>query len=191
MSSLPPRQRAPDRYYRHPQTAAILEALEDESELSAGQVEDLLDQFFVDTATWSLYLWEQKYGIAVDESKPLADRRTAVRDKMAATGNTTAEMVCQLAMALTGYEARVVVHSADYSFSLEFLGEENTLADIDVSQVRQMVESIKPAHLRFIISGITWDDVESVGITWQWFEDRPTTWEEFEGMVCIHAKEER
>ena len=50
MSSLPPRQRVPDRYYRHSQTAAILEALEDESDLSAGQVDDLLDQFFVETA---------------------------------------------------------------------------------------------------------------------------------------------
>lgn len=191
MSSLPPRQRVPDRYYRHPQTAAILGALEDESDLSAGQVEDLLDQFFVETATWSLYFWEEKYGVAVDELKPLEDRRTAVRAKMTAAGNTTAEMIRQLAMVITGYEARVVVHSADYSFSLEFLGEENTLADIDVSQVRRMVESIKPAHLRFIISGITWDDVESVGITWRWFEDRPTAWEEFEGMFCIHAKEER
>lgn len=189
MSSLPPRQRVPDRYYRHPQTAAILEALEDESDLSAGQVDDLLDQFFVETATWSLYLWEEKYGITVDESKPLADRRAAVRDKMTAAGNTTAEMVRQLAMAMTGYEARVVVNSADYSFSLEFLGESNTLADIDVSQVRNMVEQIKPAHLRFIISGLTWADVESVLLTWKWFEDNPTTWEQFESKFCVHAKE--
>ena len=92
---------------------------------------------------------------------------------MTAAGNTTAEMVRQLAMALTGYEARVVVHSADYTFSLEFLGKGNTLADIDVSQVRKMVEQIKPAHLQFIISGLTWNDIESVGLTWQWFDDTP------------------
>lgn len=189
MSSLPARDRVPDRYYRHPQTAAILEALEGQSGASAAQVDDILDQFFVETATWALHLWEQKYGIAVDESKPLADRRAAVRDKMTAAGNTTAEMVRQLAMALTGYEARVVINSADYSFSLEFLGEENTLADIDVSRVRKMVEQIKPAHLRFIISGLTWNDIESVGLTWQWFDDNPTTWEEFEIKFCVHKKE--
>lgn len=74
---------------------------------------------------------------------------------------------------MTGYEARVVVHSADYAFSLEFLGKGNTLADIDVSQVRKMVEQIKPAHLQFIISGLTWNDIESVGLTWQWFDDTP------------------
>lgn len=189
MSGLPARERIPDRYYRHPQTAAILEALEKQSSLSAAQVDDLLDQFFVETATWSLYLWETKYGITVDESKSLEDRRSAVRDKMTAAGNTTAQMVCQLAIALTGYEARVVVNSSDYSFSLEFLGEENTLADIDVSQVRKMVEQIKPAHLRFIISGLTWNDIESVGLTWQWFDDNPTTWDEFESKFCIHKRE--
>lgn len=89
---------------------------------------------------------------------------------MTAAGNTTAEMIRQLAMTLTGYEARVVVNSSDYSFSLEFLGEENTLADIDVRQVRRMVEQIKPAHLQFMISGLTWDDTESTDLTWQWFE---------------------
>lgn len=100
----------------------------------------------------------------------LAERRAAVRDKMTAAGNTTAEMIRQPAMTLTGYEARVVLNSSDYSFSLEFLGEENTLADIDVRQVRRMVEQIKPAHLQFMISGLTWDDTESTDPTWQWFE---------------------
>ena len=52
-----------------------------------------------------------------------------------------------------------------------------------------MVEQIKPAHLRFIISGLTWADVESVLLTWQWFEDNPTTWEQFESKFCVHAKE--
>lgn len=188
MSSLPARERVPDRYYRHPQTAVILDVLEKQNSISAAQIDDLLKQFFVETATWSLYLWETKYGIAADESKPLADRRTAVRDKMTAAGNTTAEMVRQLAIALTGYEARVVVNSTDYSFSLEFLGEEDTLADIDVSQVRKMVEQIKPAHLRFIISGLTWNDIESVGLIWQWFDDNPTAWAEFESKFCVHKK---
>lgn len=189
MSSLPLRDRIPDRYYVHPQTAAILDALEKQSAVSAAQAADLLEQFFIETATWSLQLWESKYGIQVDPSKTLAERRTAVRDKMTAAGNTTAEMVRQLAIALTSYEARVVVHSADYSFSLEFLGEENTLADIDVSQIRKMVEQIKPAHLQFIISGLTWNDIESVGLTWQWFDDTPTTWAAFENKFCIHKKE--
>lgn len=63
-----------------------------------------------------------------------------------------------------------MVHSADYPFSLDFLGKENTLADIDVSQVRKIVEQTKPAHLQFLISGLTWSDIESAALPWQWFE---------------------
>lgn len=63
-------------------------------------------------------------------------------------------------------------------------GEENELVDMDMSEIRSVVEQIKPAHPRFIISGLTCADVEGVELTWQWFEDNPTTWAEFE---CTHA----
>ena len=89
---------------------------------------------------------------------------------------------------MTGYQARVVIND-DYSFSLEFLGVRTELVDIDVSEIRAIVEQIKPAHLCFIISGPTWADVESTGLTWQWFEDHPATWEEFEAKFCIHGEE--
>lgn len=51
-----------------------------------------------------------------------------------------------------------------------------------------MVEQIKPAHLQFIISGLTWNDIESVGLTWQWFDDTPASWAEFESKFCVHKK---
>lgn len=77
----------------------------------------------------------------------------------------------------------------DYSFSLSFWGEKNQLATIDVAELKTVVEQIKPAHLRFVISGITWADLESVNMTWKYFEDNPTTWAQLESMFCIHAKE--
>lgn len=86
------------------------------------------------------------------------------------------------------YEAKVEVND-DYSFSLSFWGEKNQLATIDVAELKTVVEQIKPAHLRFVISGITWADLESVNMTWKYFEDNPTTWAQLESMFCIHAKE--
>ncbi|WP_298033822.1 hypothetical protein [uncultured Dysosmobacter sp.] len=58
-----------------------------------------------------------------------------------------------------------------------------------MEEVRSIVEQIKPAHLRFVISGLTWADVESVELIWQWFEDNPATWAEFESKFCIHKKQ--
>ena len=188
MSELPERERVPAYYYACQQSRAILEALTDASMEAKAALEDVIAQFFLQTATWSLPLWERQVGIEPDPSLPEEARRTALKRKLVANGNTTAEMVRGLAVAITGYQARVLLND-DYSFSLEFLGERTTLADIDVSEVRAVVEQIKPAHLRFIISGLTWDNVEGIGLTWQWFEDNPTSWEEFEAKFCVHGED--
>lgn len=87
------------------------------------------------------------------------------------------------------YANTLVEVNDDYSFSLSFWGEKNQLATIDVAELKTVVEQIKPAHLRFVISGITWADLESVNMTWKYFEDNPTTWAQLESMFCIHAKE--
>lgn len=49
---------------------------------------------------------------------------------------------------------------------------------------------LSPAHLRFVISGITWGDLESLELTWGYFDENPTTWGEFESMFCVHKKTE-
>jgi len=185
--TLPERERVPAYHYACEQSKAVIETLADTSLEAKAALADVIDQFFVDTATWGLRLWEQQVGIQTDASLSQAARRAAIKQKLVASGNTTAEMVRGLAESITGYEARVIVNG-DYSFSLEFLGETNTLADINVEEVRSIVEQIKPAHLRFVISGLTWADVESVGLIWQWFEDNPTTWAEFDAKFCVHAK---
>ena len=185
---LPMRERVPEYHYASEQSRALIETLADASLAAKAALEDVMDQFFVNTATWGLAFWEQQVGIDTDNSLSLETRRSAVLQKLVASGNTTAEMVRGLAESITGYEAEVVVND-DYSVSLNFLGERNELANIDVEEVRAVVEQIKPAHLRFVISGITWADIHSVELTWQYFEDNPTTWGEFESMFCVHAKE--
>ena len=100
----------------------------------------------------------------------------------------TSVFIRGLAETVTGYEAKVEVND-DYSFSLSFWGEENELADIEVEELQAIVEQIKPAHLRFVIAGITWADLESVNMTWGYFDEHPTTWAQLETMLCVHAKE--
>ena len=187
--SLPRRERVPDYHYASEQSKALIETLEDASLEVKAALEDVMAQFFINTATWGLALWEQQVGIETDNSLSLETRRSAILQKLVASGNTTAEMIRGLAETITGYEAKVEVNG-DYSFSLSFWGEQTKLAAINVEELRTVVEQIKPAHLRFVISGITWGDLESLGLTWQYFEDNPTTWAEFESMFCVHAKTE-
>ncbi len=181
------REMVPGYHLACAQSRALIETLADASLAAKAALYDVMDQFFVETATWGLDLWEQQVGIETDRGLSHESRRGAIKQKLVASGQTTSEMVRQLAETITGYEARVHINQ-DYSFSLEFLGEKTELADIDVEELRSVVEQIKPAHLRFIITGITWNDLESMGLTWQWFEDNQITWAGLESKFCIHGK---
>lgn len=181
------RELVPGYHLACAQSRALIETLADASLAAKAALYDVMDQFFVETATWGLDLWEHQVGIETDRALSQESRRGAIKQKLVASGQTTSEMVRQLAETITGYEARVHINQ-DYSFSLEFLGEKTELADIDVEELRSVVEQIKPAHLRFIITGITWNDLESMGLTWQWFEDNQITWAGLESKFCIHGK---
>ena len=181
------RELVPGYHLACAQSRALIETLADASLEAKAALYDVMDQFFVETATWGLDLWEQQVGIETDRGLSHESRRAEIKQKLVASGQTTSEMVRQLAETITGYEARVIVNT-DYSFSLKFLGEKTELADIDVEGLRSVVEQIKPAHLRFVISGVTWGDIESVGLTWQYFEANKMTWAEFESKFCVHAK---
>ena len=160
-NTLPTTERVPDYHYISEQSRVLIGSLADASAEAKTALDDVMQQFFVKTATWGLALWEQQVGITTDSSLSIEDRRSAVLQKLVASGNTTAEMIRDLAKSITGYEARVIVND-DYSFSLEFVGEKTEFADINVEEVRSIVEQIKPAHLRFVISGITWEDMKAL-----------------------------
>ena len=186
--NLPKRELVPAYYLAHEQSRAIIETLADASLEAKVALADVMDQFFVDTATWGLDLWEWQVGIQTDRSLSMESRRASVRQKLVASGNTTAEIVKEIAETLTGYKAHVIVHG-DYSFSLHFYGPKDMLANIGVTELSNVVEQIKPAHLRFVIAGITWQDVHDVALTWQYFDDIPTTWAEFEARFRIHGNQ--
>lgn len=78
-----------------------------------------------------------------------------------------------------------VEHKYASSFTLEFLGETDDLVELDLSSLTDSVNLISPAHLRFIIAGLTWERFEAVNMTWQKLEDMNMTWERLEKSVPI------
>lgn len=182
------REQVPARYRQHGQTAALLDSLALSANEMAALVEEVRAQFFVDTATWSLPLWESQVGITAETGSSDAQRRAAIKARLIANGNTNEAMVSGIASAMTGYAAEVHPND-DYSFTLKFLGEETTLVQIDTDALAAAVETIKPAHLRFIISGLTWNALESVAMTWQQLEDLDMTWGAFENLTPVYGPE--
>ena len=56
MSTLPNRERVPEYHYASEQSKALIDMLEDASLEAKAALEDVMAQFFVDTATWGLTL---------------------------------------------------------------------------------------------------------------------------------------
>lgn len=125
----------------------LLQASAKEIGLINYKIEDVLNQFFIDTATWGLDLWEKEFGITIDLNKSYEDRRENIKAKLRGSGTVTKTMIVNVAKAFSGGEVEVIENPSDYNFIIHFIGikgiPKNMLGLID------MIENIKPAHLGY------------------------------------------
>ena len=187
MSDLPKLESLPLRMRISPYTQVVVDPLTKMGIKYWEATRDLSNQFFPTTATWALSEWERLVRIMPEAGQELEARRRAVIAKLCSTGTTNAEMIRALSEALTGYGAIVTENFSEYSFSLRFYGEEATFINIDTQLLINTVEEIKPAHLRFIIEKIRWEDIEAAGMTWEQLEARFESWNELENSFFCHG----
>ena len=166
--TLPRSQRVED-YLEHGQSLAIMAAFANAALAMRSAQEDWIDQLWIASATWGLDLWEALVGIV-----PAAD----------------AAMISRIAQAITGYDALVVEHFGQYQFSLTFVGDTPGFADFDLDAIRAAVEEVKPAHLEFIINGITWHDFHTMGMRWMDLHAMEATWADIHNKVMVQPRGE-
>lgn len=141
--------------------------------LARHNLEDLVEQCFVSSATWGLLRWEEVFGVATNMSLSYEQRREIIMAKIRGQGTTTAEMIKGVAEAFSGGEVEVIEDNSNYHFIVRFIGiygiPRNMQAFIS------MLEDIKPAHLWYTFSYkyIIWDDLKPK----TWNDLRPYTWD--------------
>lgn len=185
---LPVIEQVPAHHMLSPQSRAIMEALTEQSLEAREMVMDAVDQFWIYTATWGLALWEELLDIETDLSLELDTRRAAIVAKMRGSGTCTADMVSSVAEAVTGYEAVVTEHPEEYAFSLTFVGDRPGFIDVDRQAIIEAVELIKPAHLKFVIDGITWRDLHAARYTWGMMHAENLTWAGLQEKVMVQQR---
>lgn len=108
-------------------------------------LDDVTNQYNIDTATWSLPLWEQEYGVDVQAFKPIEERRAVVKAKMKKSGRSNAELI-----------RRVTGSYTNAPVEISFKGRiEVKLIDAINFNVRDLYSNLRkivPSHLDFIIS---------------------------------------
>ncbi len=136
---------------------------------------DLLDQFYVDTATWGLSsIWEKPLGIQTDLNKSYEDRREIIKAKLRGSGTVTKVMLKNVAEAFSSGETKIIENFSDYSFIIQFIGikgiPKNMAGLIDA------IDTIKPAHLGYSFK-YTYTRYEKLKeLTWQ--QAKTKTWDD-------------
>ena len=111
---------------------------------------DVLNQFFIYTATWSLPIWERIFGLTVgDKTSNIEERRENLISKLRSYGTTTTEMIARVAKTFTNGEIEVVEDNSNYAFKILFTSIVGIPKNIE--NFKSVIEVIKPAHLNFSI----------------------------------------
>lgn len=142
----------PEYLLNDPVFLAMLKAESNEHELQRENLETLLEQFFVTTATESLSKWESFLGIDVDEKKRDEDRRNVIIAKIRGTQTVTLDFMTRLVNTyIADGKAEVVDLPADYSIKIYYHGGQVT----DYDKLHQAIKTYIPAHIGYKISTIT------------------------------------
>ena len=110
------------------------------------EVENILNQFYVDSATYGLDKWEKMLGISKNNND-IQTRRENIKAKMRSRGTTSIEVIKNICEAYSYGEVEIVVDHANYSFEINFVGSigvPKAFAELD-----KTIEEIKPCHLAY------------------------------------------
>ena len=102
----------------------IFESQQAEVDLLNNNIQDLIDNLFVETATWSLVNWEKKYNIPIDLDDTLENRRSRILARMVSKGQPfTKETIETIVNQFTNGNVEVIEHLEDDYFTVKFVSE--------------------------------------------------------------------
>ena len=131
-------------FYDNDITKPIQDSFSIEANSINDEVENTLNQFFVDSATYGLDKWEKMLGISKNNFD-IDTRRENIKAKMRSRGTTSIEVIKNICEAYSNGIVEIIVNHSDYSFVIDFVGSigvPKAFAELD-----KTVEEIKPCHL--------------------------------------------
>ena len=131
-------------FYENDITKPIQNSFTVEANSINDEVENTLNQFFVDSATYGIDKWEKMLGISKNNND-IQTRRENIKAKMRSRGTTSIEVIKNICEAYSYGEVEIIVNHADYSFEINFIGSigiPKAFAELD-----KTINEIKPCHL--------------------------------------------
>ena len=131
-------------FYDNDITKSIQNSFTVEANSINDEVENTLNQFYVDSATFGLDKWEKMLGISKNNND-IQTRRENIKAKMRSRGTTSINTIKNICEAYSYGEVEIIINHSDYSFIVNFVGSigvPKAFAELD-----KTVNDIKPCHL--------------------------------------------
>ena len=131
-------------FYDNDITKSIQDSFTVEANSINDEVENTLNQFYVDSATYGLDSWEKMLGISKNNND-IQTRRENIKAKMRSRGTSTISVVKNICESYSYGEVEIIVNHSDYSFVIDFVGSIGVPKAF--TELDKTIEEIKPCHL--------------------------------------------
>ena len=160
-------QYLPEYYQTSRVMGAIAEAQGTELEMLYTTLDEILAQFFIDTAAWGLDYWDEFLGLKT-AAYPLEERRRLLKSKLTMQPPVTRERLKKLLEGVAD-SADVIEHHEEYSFDVVLLVK--TKLKPTFEKILEQIEDNKPAHLAYqVILGFLHELQATVAFN-RWFSE--------------------
>lgn len=127
--------------------AQLFSAEQPELDRMEKDLSELLEQFYIKTATYSLDKWEDEFGLERDGSLTLMQRRARVLAKLNSNPPATVKMLENLVSQIVSANAVTIVeHPAEYSFTV-YVNSDYLIGTFAIAD--EAVRLARPAHLSY------------------------------------------
>jgi len=145
------------------------------------RLDDVLKQFFIDTADFTLERWEKELGLEVNNNLNIDYRRSRIKSKLRGQGTITVSLIKNVAESFSNGEVDVIENNAAYEFAVKFVGIKGIPPNME--DLKRAIEEIKPAHLgyKFEYTFTVWKEVKNL----TWAQIKSGTWNDLKTRKVI------
>jgi hypothetical protein len=172
-------------------------------------IDDVLAQFYVDTATWGLAIWERIVGLPsaatysvwdtmaqrsvlldtleyktwdlIEKSYTLSldERRSAVKSRLRGTGTVTKDLLKSVCASYTGGTVDIIEMPAEFRVQIVVIDVAGVPSNVDALEA--VVRDIMPAHLEieYVYRYLRWTELDDYVWSWDTLDAKDYTWDEF------------
>ena len=168
------------RYYENSRVMrAILQAQGAELDKLRQALDEVLAQFFVDTATWGLSIWEQMLGLPPADDETIEERRDRIKSKIRGYGTATIRTIKKVA---ESYDKGIIDVAEDFSKYTVIRFVDTTGIPSNIEDLKKIVRELVPAHLaiEYEFNFFIWDELDRRMWTFDQLDILSLKWDELE-----------